>query len=741
MSGAKRGRGGSATGAPVTPSASRTGTGDATPVAAGDSGLNRKKADGPTKDGPDKSSNGIAGGGGWGKQAGGLRTGGANGVLPKAKAMSSHMGSLARVPHNVAALAARNLGGFVPNKIFVGGVPITCTDDQFTSYFEPYGSISKIELHALRGFGYVTYENVESVDAVLEQYGEHYLSKKWVEVKRSIPRELIDSYEKEQRRLLAEMGAEAEFNEPSTHKSHSHGGSGGASNSKGDGSGTNAASSSGASGKPRTESRVSGSSAGGDADGGGSAWGLPPAGDKSTPSPKWGAGNPTGEPSGTVAMNRIQQLKEMGFSEAVARRVLGECVWDVNKAIDRLLLEGVPEDLEEDEPADDPALDPLPGQAAPPKGEAPPPPSDPLPGAEPGPPPASAWGRPKPASTSPADGTPASGSSAGPTAGQQDSGLPGLPAATTPPWGARAGPPSPQRNAQTSQPGGLPAAAVQKSPKHSAGETARLPKSPSQRTGQSPVVEPAPETPQQNVVQAEQQPSPQPVPPAQAEPPLKAESAAKTQTKQEPKKQTQPDPTEASADTEAKGGGYPSTSGVPVAARTRPATEVKKPEVPGPVEEVTPAPPTDKVPQPEADASLPQKEIRRVLRNWPAEDVTQLNVEEGEFVDVWVDSQTAHGWIHAERTPPSGADGGPFVGWLPAFVLETPTEDKKWMRIIQKWNSTDESQCDVEEGVVAQVWLDTRTNEGWTYVEVPSADGSMKPGWLPEFCLDWKKER
>ncbi|CAK0883215.1 unnamed protein product, partial [Prorocentrum cordatum] len=103
------------------------------------------------------------------------------------------------------SLSARNLGGFVPNKIFVGGVPITCTEEIFKGYFEPFGAISKVELHALRGFGYITYESVESVDACLEKYEDHYLCKKWVEVKRSIPRELIDAYEREQRRLHAEQ--------------------------------------------------------------------------------------------------------------------------------------------------------------------------------------------------------------------------------------------------------------------------------------------------------------------------------------------------------------------------------------------------------------------------------------------------------------------------------------------------------------------------------------------------------
>merc|ERR1719159_1833786 len=61
--------------------------------------------------------------------------------------------------------------------------------------------MARVELHALRGFAHLTYESTEPVDACLEKYEEHYLSKKWVEVKRSIPRELIDAYEREQRRL------------------------------------------------------------------------------------------------------------------------------------------------------------------------------------------------------------------------------------------------------------------------------------------------------------------------------------------------------------------------------------------------------------------------------------------------------------------------------------------------------------------------------------------------------------
>jgi len=266
------------------------------------------------------------GGSAWGRPRDGNGIGGlprAPGAAPPtAPSISASAAAKAKVvlpaktPVNIAAQAARNLGGFVPNKIFVGGVPITCTEDQFKSFFEPYGAISKVELHALRGFGYITYEQVESVDSCLEKYEEHYLSKKWVEVKRSIPRELIDAYEREQKRLHAEYLASAE------------------------------GSSSGAAGLPPPSMAV--------VDGHGegyakaephppaptaSAWGASPSSSvaRKGAGPKGGG---KGEPGGAASTSRIAQLKEMGFSDEVAKRVLAECAWDVNAAIDRLLLSG-----------------------------------------------------------------------------------------------------------------------------------------------------------------------------------------------------------------------------------------------------------------------------------------------------------------------------------------------------------------------------------------------------------------
>lgn len=236
-----------------------------------------------------------------------------------------------KTPVNIAAQAARNLGGFVPNKIFVGGVPITCTEEQFKSYFEPFGAIGKVELHALRGFGYITYESVESVDSCLEKYEDHYLCKKWVEVKRSIPRELIDAYEREQRRLHAEYL-----------------------NSTGGGSSADAPST-----KPDPPPAPSVSASP-------SPWGAAPSSSVARKSGGAGWGAPKAGP-GDGNLSRIAQLEAMGFSGEVARKVLAECAWDVNAAIDRLLLSGVEMGADNGTPGDSAAEAPAPPEAAPPE--------------------------------------------------------------------------------------------------------------------------------------------------------------------------------------------------------------------------------------------------------------------------------------------------------------------------------------------------------------------------------------
>lgn len=115
-----------------------------------------------------------------------------------------------------------------------------------------------------------------------------------------------------------------------------------------------------------------------------------------------------------------------------------------------------------------------------------------------------------------------------------------------------------------------------------------------------------------------------------------------------------------------------------------------------------------------------------------------MSVNAGEFVNLWVDTGTEHGWIHAERRvggPP------PQVGWLPVNVLKSLPPSQRWMCAKQSWQAMDESnQCSVQQGNLVIVWVSSRTQEGWTYVEAERDDGSTTPGWCPVFALEWNED-
>jgi len=80
-------------------------------------------------------------------------------------------------------------------KIFVGGLPSSCDNDKLTEYFGKYGRITdgvvmmdrQTQRH--RGFGYCTFEDSSSVEAVMAEYKDHRIDGKWIEVKRCIPQD------------------------------------------------------------------------------------------------------------------------------------------------------------------------------------------------------------------------------------------------------------------------------------------------------------------------------------------------------------------------------------------------------------------------------------------------------------------------------------------------------------------------------------------------------------------------
>ncbi|KAF5793401.1 putative RNA recognition motif domain, nucleotide-binding alpha-beta plait domain superfamily [Helianthus annuus] len=93
-------------------------------------------------------------------------------------------------------------------KIFVGGIPLTLTEDELREYFSNYGGIIEHQImldHVTgrsRGFGFVTFDSEEAVDKIFADGQLHELGGKQVEIKRAEPKRVgVDfSYDNRSRR-------------------------------------------------------------------------------------------------------------------------------------------------------------------------------------------------------------------------------------------------------------------------------------------------------------------------------------------------------------------------------------------------------------------------------------------------------------------------------------------------------------------------------------------------------------
>ncbi len=98
-----------------------------------------------------------------------------------------------------APAAAPAAGGapprYNPEKIFVGGLPISCDDNKLREYFSKYGVIVDAvvmidrDLQRHRGFGYVLFQDAGAVDAAVAEHDQHQIDGKWVDVKRCVVQE------------------------------------------------------------------------------------------------------------------------------------------------------------------------------------------------------------------------------------------------------------------------------------------------------------------------------------------------------------------------------------------------------------------------------------------------------------------------------------------------------------------------------------------------------------------------
>jgi RNA recognition motif-containing protein len=90
-------------------------------------------------------------------------------------------------------------------KVFVGGLPRDTAATALEDHFSKYGTIvDKVVMKdgkgRGRGFGFVQFPTEDSVDQVMDDYKNHQVSGKWVEVKRCEPRRDGDSFGGDQER-------------------------------------------------------------------------------------------------------------------------------------------------------------------------------------------------------------------------------------------------------------------------------------------------------------------------------------------------------------------------------------------------------------------------------------------------------------------------------------------------------------------------------------------------------------
>ncbi|CAK9103738.1 RNA-binding protein Musashi homolog Rbp6 [Durusdinium trenchii] len=94
-----------------------------------------------------------------------------------------------------------NSGMYNAVKIFVGGLPASCDLVKLKEHFGQFGEIQDAvvmmdaETQRHRGFGFVTFKDSKGVEAALANDKGNQIDKKWVEVKRCMPQEVMRARE------------------------------------------------------------------------------------------------------------------------------------------------------------------------------------------------------------------------------------------------------------------------------------------------------------------------------------------------------------------------------------------------------------------------------------------------------------------------------------------------------------------------------------------------------------------
>uniref|UniRef100_A0A7S1TL02 RRM domain-containing protein n=1 Tax=Compsopogon caeruleus TaxID=31354 RepID=A0A7S1TL02_9RHOD len=102
------------------------------------------------------------------------------------------------LPRNECPTPQRTNGSKASKKVFVGGLPSNCGDTELHRYFQHFGTVMEClvmydhQTGNSRGFGFVTFSDLVSIDRVME-IEHHKILGKYVEVKRAEPKQVLES--------------------------------------------------------------------------------------------------------------------------------------------------------------------------------------------------------------------------------------------------------------------------------------------------------------------------------------------------------------------------------------------------------------------------------------------------------------------------------------------------------------------------------------------------------------------
>jgi len=78
-----------------------------------------------------------------------------------------------------------------PNKIFVGGLPKTATQESVTAFFSGFGALKEVLLKVhddgqCKGYAFITFEELAPVEQLLQTYATNSFEGKWIDIKQAM---------------------------------------------------------------------------------------------------------------------------------------------------------------------------------------------------------------------------------------------------------------------------------------------------------------------------------------------------------------------------------------------------------------------------------------------------------------------------------------------------------------------------------------------------------------------------